>query len=113
MARVKAPSDAQPDEIVEVQPTRPVIVSQTNTLYRIVPAANDTKRSRQIAVVAAESEAQARSLATTHDPFGRDWKNEALFTCQVEHVAKPNVVGDVMFKSIPLVTRPKAPRAEK
>lgn len=93
--------DAQLDKIVEIQPTHRVNVPQTNTLYRLIPAASDTARSRQIAVVAAENEARARALATSHDPFGRDWRDEALFLCQVEIVAEPNVVGDVMFESIP------------
>ena len=93
--------DAQIDNIAEVQPTHPVNVPQTNAVYRLIPAASDTARSRQIAVVAAESEARARALATSHDPFGRDWRDEALFLCQVEIVAEPNVVGDVIFESIP------------
>ena len=92
--------DAQLDKIVEIQPTHRVNVPQTNTLNRLIPATSDTARSRQIAVVAAESEARARALATSHDPFGRDWRDEALFLCQVEIVAEPNVVGDVIFESI-------------
>ena len=93
--------DAQIDKIAEIQPTHPVNVPQTNAVYRLIPAASDTAQPRQIAVVAAESEGRARALATSHDPFGRDWRDEALFLCQVEIVAEPNVVGDVIFESIP------------
>jgi len=60
MAKVKQPEeiDARSDEIVEIQPARPVNVPQTNSLYRLVLTASDTTQSRQIAVVAAESEAR-------------------------------------------------------
>lgn len=117
MAKVNQPDeiDGRPDEIVEIQPARPVNVPQTNSLYRLVPAASDTTQSRQIAVVAAESEAQARALASSHDPFGRNWKNETLFVCQVEEIAEPNVIGDVIFESLPAATdkHRKGPHSRK
>jgi hypothetical protein len=39
--------DTQADTVVEIQPTHRVNVPQTNTLYRLIPAASDTARSRQ------------------------------------------------------------------
>ncbi len=114
---VKRPRDPddQPDDVVEVRPKQPVVVPQTNTLYRFAPVASDVARSRQVAIVAAESEAQARALATSHDPFGRDWRDEEVFACESERIAEPNIVGDVVFTSIPAarIRARKTPRSEK
>lgn len=109
MAKIKWPSepDMHFNEIVEIVPDQPVDVPQTNTLYRLAPAADNASHSRQIVTVVAESEAQARALATSHDPFGQDWTKETLFACQIERVAEPNVIGDVIFESIPPIKRPK------
>jgi hypothetical protein len=37
--------------------------------------------ARQSAIVAAETEADAREFAAASDPFGLDWKNQSLFAC--------------------------------
>lgn len=109
MAKVKRPTelDAQPDEIVEVQPIEPVNVSLTNTVYRLAPASSDAAQPQCIAIVGAESEVQARALAATHDPFGLNWMDEAIFVCRIEYTEEPHVIGDVMFKSVAPATPEK------
>lgn len=87
MAKVSRPNDEDIhlDEVVEVQPARPVDVPLTKTLYHLAPTMSDAGQTRRIAIVAAESEAKARVLATTHDPFGYDWMNAQIFCARLSN----------------------------
>ncbi len=96
------------DDILELAPAVPHQVAETTWLVRLTPIGNDlSTSSRQVAIVAAETEDQARRLACAFDPFGRDWKNASLFAADTFEDACAHVVGDVIFKSAPS-PRPRA-----
>jgi hypothetical protein len=87
-------------EIKEV-PAAPIEVAETHSLFRLTPATEDlTQRSRQAAIVPAESELQARQIAQAADPFGRDWMNPTLFISDRTETPERHVIGDVIFKSV-------------
>jgi hypothetical protein len=62
---------------LEIQPDRTVDVRETRRLFRLTPAADNdlTRSSRQVAIVAADMEDEARRIASLHDFFQRDWRN--------------------------------------
>jgi hypothetical protein len=74
---------AAEDERLEIAPERAVEVRETRTLFRLAPAAdNDLGRSsRQIAIVAADTEEEARQIASMRDAFGRDWRDPRFAVC--------------------------------
>ena len=74
---------AAEDEKLEIAPEQAVEVRETRTLFRLAPAAdNDLGRSsRQIAIVAADTEEEARQIASMHDAFGRDWRDPRFAVC--------------------------------
>jgi hypothetical protein len=89
----------EPD-IPEV-PAAPIEVAETHLLFRLTPATEDlAQRSRQVAIVPAESELQARQIAQAADPFGRDWMNPSLFVSDRTETSERHVIGDVIFKSV-------------
>jgi hypothetical protein len=95
---------AAEDEKLEIVPERPVEVRETRTLFRLAPAAgNDFARSsRQIAIVAADSEEEAWRIASMHDAFGRDWRNPRVAVCDALDTPEADVFGDVVFRSEPV-----------
>lgn len=60
------------EDKLEIVPERTVEVRETRTLFRLTPATdNDLSRSsRKVAVVAADTEDEARQIASMHDAFG-------------------------------------------
>ncbi len=87
---------------LELAPAVPHVVAETMRLFRLTPVGNDLAMPyRQIALVAADTEDQARQLAAAYDPFGRDWTNVNLFAADAFDDANKHVVGDVILKSIP------------
>lgn len=102
--RTRTPkSESANDDIVEIAPTGPHEVAETTRLIRLSPIGNDLSTPhRQVALVAAETEDQARLLASAYDPFGRDWKNITLFSADSFDDVDTHVIGDVIFKSAPL-----------
>jgi hypothetical protein len=95
---------AAEDEKLEIVPERAVEVRETRRLSRLAPAAgNDFGRSsRQIAIVAADSEEEARQIASMHDAFGRDWRNPRFAVCDALDTPEAHVFGDVIFRSEPV-----------
>jgi hypothetical protein len=90
-------------DVVEIVPKEPVLVPETTRLFRLTPTEENLAQAhRQIAIVAADEEVQARSLAAAHDPFGRDWSNERDYVCDILKSEDRHVVGDVVFKSAPI-----------
>jgi hypothetical protein len=80
----------------------PVAVEETNRLFRLIPATEDLARSsRQIALVPANTEEEARRIATTADPMGRDWRDPSAFIAQSMETPERHVVGDLVFRSTP------------
>lgn len=101
-ARPRTPK-SENENPLELAPAAPHQVAETTRLFRLSPVGNDLSiPHRQIALVAAETEDQARELACSYDPFGRDWKNIKLFSADSFEDANSHVVGDVIFKSMPL-----------
>jgi hypothetical protein len=92
------------DEKLEVVPDRTVEVRETRTLFRLVPAAaNDLSRSsRQVAIVAADTEDQAREIAALHDAFGRNWRDPHFAVCDRLETSETHVFGDVTIRSEPV-----------
>ncbi|MEH2508912.1 hypothetical protein V1291_000266 [Nitrobacteraceae bacterium AZCC 1564] len=112
MAKIRArpvKSDTNENEnTLELTPTVPHEVAETTRLIRLTPIGNDLSMPhRQVALVAAETEDQARQLAYAYDPFGRDWKNVDLFSSDSFDDTDTHVIGDVIFKSTP------SPRPQK
>jgi hypothetical protein len=87
----------------------------TRTLYRITPTAvGDLSRSsRQIAIVAAISESDARTMAAKADPFRQDWLDEKRFACDARETDEDHVVGDVTFVSAPVTLSPQVKRKNR
>ena len=59
-------------------------------------------RSRQIAIVGANSEDDARLFASDADPFGHEWRDPMKFVCDTFNTEEDHVVGDVIFRSVPI-----------
>jgi hypothetical protein len=74
---------AAEDEKLEIVPDRAVEIRKTRTLFRLVSVAdNDLGRSsRQIAIVAADTEEEDRQIEPMHDAFGRDWRDPRFPFC--------------------------------
>jgi hypothetical protein len=53
-----------------------------------------------VAMIAAETEEQARRFAADAGP-GAEWENPSKYSCARSEGSKPHVVGDVAFQSIP------------
>jgi hypothetical protein len=94
---------AAEDENLEIVPERAVEVRETRTLFRLAPAPdNDLGRSsRHIAIVAADTEEEARQIASMHDAFGRDWRDPRFAVCDALETSEIHVFGDIFFRSEP------------
>lgn len=94
------PSD---DDKLEILPERAIEVRETRRLFRLEPAAVDLSRSsRQVAIVAADTEDEARQIALMHDLFGRDWRDSHFAACESLETTETHVFGDVIFRSEPV-----------
>ena len=95
---------AAEDAKLEVVPDRAIEVRETRTLFRLAPAADDDlgRSSRQIAIVAADTEEVARHIASMHDAFGRDWRDPRFAVCDALDTPEAHVFGDVVFRSEPV-----------
>lgn len=54
-----------------------------------------------VALIPAETEEDARRLATLADPMGRDWCDDLRFVAESMETPERHVVGDVIFRSTP------------
>jgi hypothetical protein len=95
---------ASEDEKLEIVPEQAVEVRETRTLLRLTPAApNDVRRSsRQVAIVAADTEDEARQIASMHDAFGRNWRDPHFAVGESLESGETHVFGDVIFRSEPV-----------
>jgi hypothetical protein len=68
---------ASEEEKLEIQPDRTVDVREMQRLFRLTPVADNdlTRPSRQVAIVAADPEDEARQIASMHDVFQRDLRD--------------------------------------
>jgi hypothetical protein len=95
---------AAEDDKLEIVPERVFEVRETRTLFRLAPAADNGlgRSSRQIAIVAADTEEEARQIASMHDAFGRDWRDPRFAVCDAMDTPEALVFGDVVFRSEPV-----------
>lgn len=103
----------RPESEIELAPIKPVSVPETQKLYRLRPVSKDLAQPhRQIALIAAETEQEARALATVHDPLGRPWLDDRKFACDTIQTQETHIVGDVVFKSAPAPRVVKATKSD-
>jgi hypothetical protein len=95
---------AAEDDKLEIVPERVFEVRETRTLFRLAPAADNGlgRSSRQIAIVAADTEEEARQIASMHDAFGRDWRDPSFAVCDALETLEIHVFGDIFFRSEPV-----------
>jgi hypothetical protein len=99
---VKDRSEAVDEVVAEVPASQPLVVRETPRLYRLTAA-------RFLAVVAADTEDEARTLAASHDALGGDWRNPAFASSEFEDTSELHVFGDVVISAsdAPPIKRPK------
>jgi hypothetical protein len=82
--------------------SQPPAVRETQRLFRL-------KAARFRAVVAADTEDEARTLAASHDALGGDWRNPEFASSEFEDTSEAHVFGDVAIsvRAPPPVRRSK------
>jgi hypothetical protein len=92
------------EDKLEIQADQAVDVRETRRLFRLAPAANDdlSRSSRQVAIVAADTEDEAREIASLHDAFGRNWRDPHFAVADVTETTEKHIFGDVVFRSEPV-----------
>jgi hypothetical protein len=83
---------AADDLVAEVGAGQPLAVRETRRLYRL-------RAARFLAVVAADTEQEARSLAAGYDPLRGDWRNPQFASSECEDTGEPHVFGDVVISA--------------
>jgi hypothetical protein len=78
------------EDKLEIHPDRAVDVRETRRLFRLVPTAGDDlgPTSRPVAIVAADTEDEARRIASMHDVFRRDWRDPLFAVAGVRNRVK-------------------------
>jgi hypothetical protein len=69
------------DLVDEVKTTTSVSVRETSRLYRL-------RSARFVAVIAADTEAEARELAARQDVFGGNWRDQAFAVAEFEDTGR-------------------------
>lgn len=90
------------DVVAEVPAAQPLEVRETQRLYRL-------KSARFQAVVAADTEDEARTLAARHDALRGDWCNPEFASSEFENSGEVHVFGDVIIAAhaAPAIKRSK------
>jgi hypothetical protein len=93
---------AADDVVVEVPAGQPLAVRETQRSYRL-------RAARFQAVVAADTEDEARMIAASHDALRGDWSNPEFASCEFEDTGEVHVFGDVVISALaaPPAKRPK------
>jgi hypothetical protein len=78
--------------VVEVPASKPLAVRETQRLYRLHAA-------RFLAVVAADTEDEARTLAAACDASRGDWRNPEFASSEFEDTGEVHVFGDVVISA--------------
>jgi len=88
--------------VVEVPAGQPFAVRETTRLYRL-------RATRFQAVVAADTEDEARSIAARHDALRGDWSNPEFASSEFEDTGEVHVFGDVVISAhaAPVIKRSK------
>jgi hypothetical protein len=75
-------------------------------MYRLVLAVVDyLKPSVQTALVPADNGDDARRIAAKTDPLGQDWQDPVRFVADSIFTSERHVIGDVVFKSVPVSSK--------
>jgi hypothetical protein len=90
---------ATEESAAEISQPAPVTVRATCRLYRL-------RAERIVAVVAADTEDEARALAAGYGLPGGDWRNPSFAPAEVEETAETHVFGDVVISSVPGAPEP-------
>jgi hypothetical protein len=98
----KDESPAADHVIAEIPAGQPFAVRETRRLYRL-------KASRCQAVVAADTEEEARTIAARHDALRGDWSDPEFASSEFEDTGEVHVFGDIIISAVaaPPVGRPK------
>ena len=91
------------EPVVEVQSGQLFAVRETTRLYRLWA-------TRFQAVVAADTEDEARSLAASHDALRGDWCSPEFASSEFEDTGEAHVFGDVIISALAV---PPARRRKK
>jgi hypothetical protein len=83
---------AATDVAVEVPVGQPFAVRETQRLYRL-------KTARFLAVVAADTEDEARAIAAREDALGGDWCKPEFASAEFEDTGEMHVFGDVVISA--------------
>ena len=83
---------AADDAVAEVPASQPIAVRETQRLYRL-------KAARFSAVVAADTEDEARTFAAMYDGLRGDWCNPEFASSEFEDTGKAHVFGDVVISA--------------
>jgi hypothetical protein len=86
-------SAAIDDVVAEVPALQPHVVRETQRLYRL-------RAGRFLAVVAADTEEEARGFATSHDALGGNWGNSEFASAEAEDTGEAHVFGDVTIMAL-------------
>jgi hypothetical protein len=81
------------DEVAEVPADQPFTVRETGRLYRL-------KAARFTAVIAADTEDEARTLAARQDGMRGDWSNPNFASAEFEDTGEAHVFGDVVISAL-------------
>jgi hypothetical protein len=88
----------------------PLDVRETRRLFRLTAFGGDLSHSsRQTAIVAADTEDEARLIDYTHDAFGRDWRDPGFAVCDAVDTQETHIHGDVTFRSVPMQAQKTKP----
>jgi hypothetical protein len=94
---------AATDVAPEVPVGQPFAVRETHRLYRL-------KTARFLAVVAADTEDEARVIAAREDALGGDWRDPEFASAEFEDTGDVHVFGDVVISAY---AAPPADRSKK
>jgi hypothetical protein len=103
LENTKGEIPATDELVVEVPAGQPFAVRETTRLYRL-------RATRLQAVVAADTEDEARSLAASHDTLRGDWSNPEFASSEFEDTGEAHVFGDVIISALAV---PPARRRKK
>jgi alkanesulfonate monooxygenase SsuD/methylene tetrahydromethanopterin reductase-like flavin-dependent oxidoreductase (luciferase family) len=90
---VKDRPEATDEVVAEVPASQPLVVRETQRLYRL-------KAGRFVAVVAADTEDEARDLAASHDALQGDWCNREFASAEFEDTGETHIHGDVLISAL-------------
>lgn len=90
--RTSSQDAATDDVVVDELVAQPLPVRETQRLYRL-------KAARFLAVVAADTEEEARALAASHDALRGDWCNPEFACSEFQDTGEAHVFGDVVISA--------------